>query len=182
MKLRRYGPKGAEKPALVEETACRLLQPMAEHEVVLKLRPAEIEVTVLEPELFGRKLLASPARDGDGGSFGGTYHFDAVGAKLDLARLHFCVSHLRGPGGDFAFDQDDGFEAQPACPFDHFGGRPIGIERDLDEPCAVPEVDENDPAKISRSVHPTAEPDFGTRVGGSELTAKVRSPGGSEAG
>src|SRR5258708_35139548 len=51
-----------EKTALVEVSTRGLLKTMAKHEVLLELGPAQIEMSVTEPELFRRQLFALSPR------------------------------------------------------------------------------------------------------------------------
>src|SRR5688500_6534196 len=133
-----------QEATLVEETARRLLQPVAQDDVVLELRPAEVEVPMLEPQLFGGELFSTAARDGNRRSLSRPDDLDADRAQLDIARLHLRVSHLRRSLCDFAFDDDDGFQSKSPCTIDCGIRRPLGVEGDRVQSGAFESMDEID--------------------------------------
>ena len=137
---------------------------------------------MLETQLLGGKLFSPSPRYGNCGRVRWSDDFEIARPDFDFARFHLRVSHLDRACGHFALERDDGFQTELARPLNHVDASPPGIERDLDESGAIPKVEENDSAKISRAVYPAAEFDFGTGVRRSELSAEVRASGRRETG
>ena len=152
-----------------------LQQPVTQHEIRLHLRPAEVQVTVLEPQLLGGKLLAFGAGHGDGGRDGRTDDHELRRVDLDLAGRELGVPHVRRARDDFAFHFDDRLARQGARDAaDVF--RRAGADGDLYETGAVAQIDEHDPAQVAAPVHPPAQPHALPRVLRPQLAAAQRAP------
>jgi len=126
---------------------------------------------MLETQLLGGKFLSSSPRHWNRRRLRWADNFELVSPDLDVTGFHIRVAHFWRTCGNFALEHDYGLEAKLAGPIDHVGWRPLGIEGHLDEPGAVAKVEEDDSAKVSRSVYPTTEPDCGADVRRSELAA-----------
>src|SRR5690242_8250455 len=170
-----------EEAALVEVSTRRLLKPVPHDEIPLQLTATQIEIAMLQSQLLGGKLLALPARDGNRGSLSRSHDGEVLGANLDVARLHFRVSHFSRARRHFAVDDDDRLERKLACALDDFSRRPAWIEGDLDESGAVPEIQEDDAAEVAGSMNPPAQFHFRADVSWPELAAQVRSLRGCKA-
>src|SRR5205814_5568315 len=121
-----------EELELGERAPGALQQPVPQHQIRLHLRPAEVQVAVLESQLFGGQLLAFGTGHRDGGRYGGTDHDQFRWVDLDLAGRELGVPHVRGARDHFALDLDDrlpGPAARDAA--DVF--RPRGADGDLHE-------------------------------------------------
>src|SRR4030088_948828 len=140
---------------------------MPQNEILLQIKATKIQVAVLKPQLFGRKLLTLAAGNGNRRRFSRTHNPEIASPHLDVACLHLGVAHLGRTRGNFTLDQDDSLEPQLPGPLDGVHRGPLRIEGDLDQACAITKVKENDPAQISDAVDPATEFDFGAGVRGS---------------
>ena len=126
---------------------------------------------MLEAQLLGRKLLPLAACDGDRRSLGRSDNLEIACPHLYFAGLHLRVPHFDRARGDFTLEGNHGLETKLAGALDYVSRRPFRIERYLDESRAIAKIEENDSAKVSRAVDPTAEFDVGADVRRPELSA-----------
>ena len=132
-------------------------------------------MTVLEPQLFGGKLLAFGAGHGDGRRHGGADDDQLRWMDLDLAGRELGVPHVRRARDDLAFHFDDRLTGQSASDAAHVFRR-AGTDGDLHEAGAVAEVDEHDAAQVAAPVHPPAQPHALADVLRPQLAAAQRAP------
>ena len=171
-----------QESTVVEKATSGLLQPMPQDKIFLQLGPAQVEIAMLETELFCRKLLSFAARDRDCRRDRWPNDLKIASLYLDVAGLHFRIPHLRRARGDFAVDGDDGFESELAGALDYVRRRPLGVEGHLYKPPPIAQIEEDYTAQVAGSMYPPAEFDFDASVGRSELAAQMRALCGGEAG
>jgi hypothetical protein len=181
-RLRKNRRLDLEVAALVEEAAGGLLQLMTQNEILLEVAPSKVEISVLESQLLGGKFLPPSARHWDRGRLSRPDNPEIARSHFDVARFHLCVAHFGRTSGNFAFERDYSLEAKLARALEYIGRRPFWIERHLNESSAVAKIEEDNSAKVSRSVHPTTEPDCGADVRCSELAAEMGASGRRETG
>jgi hypothetical protein len=128
---------------------------------------------MLQPQLFGRELLAFPKGDRNRRCIGAGKDLERGSVNFDLARFHLRISHLGGAKLNASGYLDDAFLAERGSLRDQIGGSPTRIERNLYEARAVAKVHEHQSAKIPDAVNPTAEGDLLPGMGGAKLTTKV---------
>ena len=142
---------------------------MAETEVPLHVRPAQVEVAVLEAELLARLggIGHRERRDlGNGEDLEpGSFDFDVVRRKIGPGS-----GHLAAP--DEPADGDDEFRAELLRLFDE--GGVFGPEDDLDAALPVAQVDEDEMAHVAGFLDPAAESDLRAGVGGAERAGVTR--------
>ena len=84
---------------------------MAHDEIRLQLGAPEIEVPVLEAQLFGGQLFALAARHRDRGCLGRTDDLERGRVHFDVPRRELAVAHRRRAGDDLTLHHDDRFRA-----------------------------------------------------------------------
>ena len=139
-----------DEPVAVEKAAHGLGDLMAGDKRLLELRPAEVEVPVLEPQGLGhvRAVL-----DHEGRGLGRVQNNELRGRNLDLAGGKLCIGRVRRPGSDLSRHGKDEFAPDVT-------GRPVrvsgnrGVEHHLRDAGAVAEVDENEPAVVPSRMRP----------------------------
>ena len=128
---------------------------MAQGEVVLHLRAAEVEVAVLEADLFvGDGVVC----DGEGRGLGVVEEEELVGDDFDEAGGHVGVGEAFSAETDFSFDGYDEFAAG-GFGFGVGGGGGFLVEDDLGDAGAVAEVEEYEVAVVAATVDPAHEDD-----------------------
>jgi hypothetical protein len=140
---------------------------MPQNKILLEIRATKIEVTVFQPQFLGGELLPFAASDRDRRGFRGANDVEIASPYLHLACLHLGVAHLGRTRGEIALDQDHCLETEFPGALDDVMRGPLRIEGHLNEAGTIPEIEENDPAKISDAVDPATEFDFGAGVRGS---------------
>ena len=130
-------------------------------DVALKLRSAQIEVTVLEPDVF-RDLHVGIEHEG--GRFCLAEDVECIDQHLDLAGGQLGVFHSLGAFAHRSLQGQDVFAADAV-------GLPVGIglglrvEDDLNDAFAVAQIDEDDPAVVAAAMHPAHQDHFFSCVG-----------------
>ncbi len=123
---------------------------MAQHQVVLDGGPPQIEVTVLEAEVFGRfSIFVEHER----GRFGRVENAQLTDLDFDLSGFHFRVDRPFGAGRYLSLDGDNVLAAD-AVGFAVGFRVPIRIEGQLDDSLAVTQVDENQAAVVATALNP----------------------------
>ncbi len=139
---------------------------MADGQVALHARAAQVEVAVAQAHLLGRLLLGC---DDERRRLGTIENLELGGRNLDLTRRELRVL---GPGRPAAHDPahaNDVLTAQRLGLPEHLTQR--WVEDDLRNPAAVPHVDEDQPAVIAPAVYPAVELDSAAGVGGGQRSA-----------
>ena len=163
----RFGQNGSldlDKPQPVQVISARENQPVPELEVFLKLRAAEIQNTMLQPEFLGRKFVLGPAVYRDGRRVGIGQATQIRRADVDLSRRDLWIPVLSRPNRD---GPDKGHHVLgPKLMREFKRGRvgPIRPKGHLDQPASVAEVEEDQPAQISAAVNPAHQLDLGPLV------------------
>ena len=140
---------------------------MPELDLALHGERAEIEISVLEPELLLRVRLLV---DHEGEGLAAGEDLNRVGYHLDRARVHVLVDHIGRPGADMAADRDTVLELElRRARLELRGG--IGLDYHLGNAVAVPEVNEGNGAVVPLAVYPTVEYDALACVGYAEGAA-----------
>ncbi|MBV8313910.1 MAG: hypothetical protein JOZ53_03155, partial [Planctomycetaceae bacterium] len=143
-----------EEILIRHDLAHQLRDPVPEDEDLLHRGSAEVEVSVLEPELLvGLARLDVERRGGSG-----VEHLERVGADLDGAGLELGVLLAGEPRGDDPLDGDDVLVPQLARRRLQLGAD-LGLEDALGQPVAVADVDEDEPAEVAPAVDPAVEDD-----------------------
>src|SRR5262249_15009576 len=124
----------------------------------------QVEHPVLEPELLGRKVLSLLARYRNRRCFRWPNHHQVRDLNFNLARYHRLVASWIGPERHGSGDLNDGLDAEGGRSLHYRRGRPVGIERKLDDAVAIPKVDEDQAAKIPTPMNPAGEPDSGAEI------------------
>ena len=141
----------------------RLHYAMAQLERLGHLRPAEVEVSILQPQRFVRIDLV---HDLERRRFGLGDDLHLVSHHLHLAGGHLGVLGSCGSAGNLASDADDIFVSDE--------GLGLRSDHDLDGAPAIPHVEEGDAAVVATARDPAVQLDPVSFVRGSQRTA-VRS-------
>ena len=151
-----------------------------QHEVVLHLRTAQVQIAIGQAQVLGhlrRLLILQRERDG----LGAVQDRDAMCPHLDAAGGQLAVHHLGRPLAHRALDPDHPLAAAGLGEAPRLGAI-LGIKQDLGQPVAVAQVNEDDAAVVAHGVHPAAEGHALADVGGPEFAAGVGSHHGSSQG
>src|SRR5688572_27730584 len=76
-----------------EISTSALREPVAQDEVLLQLRAAQIEIAMPQPQVLRGKLLRLSARNGDRRCASGSDDTDARASDLDVTRFHLGIAH-----------------------------------------------------------------------------------------
>ena len=165
-----------EKLEVGEGAARALEQTMAQDEIRLHLRAPQVEVPVLQPQLLGGQLVPFAARDRDRRGDGGAHDGEQRRLHLDVAGRELGVLHVGGSRRHLTRDLDHRLAGQPAGHPPYVLGRGRA-DRNLHDPSAVTQIDEDDPSKIPPPVYPAPQPYLLPHVLHAQLAATVRTPG-----
>ena len=141
------------EPLLVEVPPDLHRRLVAQAEVLLQARPAQVEVAVLEADLL---VGVDRVLDREDGRLRLGEDPDLAGEHLDPARVEVRVHGVGRAGGDLAHHRDDVLGA-------HVVGGGVGVLRhlrprhDLAEALAVAQVDEDDAAEVAAGRGPAHE-------------------------
>lgn len=127
--------------------------PVPQEDVLLQTRPAEIEVSVLEPQ---RVIDLDTVFDNERGSGGFVEDRHLMGDNLHVTGEHARIAHLFGAHGE-----------QPGHCDAVLGPQRVGhgmclrlvfrVAHDLGDPGAVAYVDENEAAEVPPALHPAEQ-------------------------
>ncbi len=148
-------------------------QPMAQTQVRLQLRPAQIEITIFQTQIFARQRLSrrgielkrKRARVVENDKVAGL-DFDIAGCMLWIARAFIAQRHLPGYGQNV-------FTA-------HFFGFGVGFLRVLlihyylSNPVAITQIDERERAKVAPTRTPTHQHDARAHIFLAQRAARMR--------
>ena len=137
----------------VEVLARRHRRAVAQHHVLLHLRPAQIEHAILEAHGLGQVLVVELERRRQRR----VEDRDLVREHLDLARYQVRVDGAFPARPDEAGDADDELVAQALGRGE--GRRTVGVADDLDEAFAIAQVDEDDAAVVAAAMDPAHQRD-----------------------
>ncbi len=150
-----------------------LQEAVSQHEVPRQLRAAQVEHPVLESQLLGGKLLALLAGDRNRGRLRRPHDLQGFHPDFDVASGEGGVARGLRPELNCTAHQYDTLGSDLSGPAQHLGWSPLGIEGELHDPVAVPQVNEQKPAKIAHPMHPAAEANLLARVVAAETAAAV---------
>ena len=162
------GDCGSEESLLVEISARRQRHAVAQRQVLLKRRAAEIEVPVLEPRLFGDgRVLVDRERRG----LRFVEDVEPVYHDVDLAGRQFRVDRLGRAGFHPAVHRKHEFRT------DARGGAGrgrAGAHEHLRQPVAIPQIEEREAAEVPDAMHPAQQDHGRSDVRQPQLPARVR--------
>ena len=155
---------------------------MAQHEILLQFRTTQIEMAMTQAQFFGRHLFSTTAGHRQRGRDGWANHAQRRHAHFDRAGLHVRILPLRLARDDLAFAQHHRLDTHRGGHAQRLGIAPRRPERQLHEPRAVAQVDEDEAAQIAASVHPSAKANGTTNVLQAQEAAGVSTKGCGEHG
>src|SRR5262249_15158912 len=164
-----------QKAVHVEIIANYLVHSVAQDERALERRAAQVEITILQPQVFIGQLIGGEFRHGEGRRRAAVEDLHLVCPDLDLARTKLGVLLAGKPMNDGPFDGDDPFAAQLARGVEQFLAA-LRLENDLGDAVAVAEIDEHEQILIAAGVDPPVENDGFADVGFAQLAAGVSPP------
>lgn len=129
-----------------------------------------------KPQILGCQLLTFSARDRNCRSIGNRQDRDRHGLKLDIAGLHIGVPGFLRTQRDRAGNLNHVFLSELARSSDLSFVGPRRVERHLEEPRAIPQIEKHDPAEISHAMNPASNRYVGTCVGLPERAGKTGRP------
>jgi hypothetical protein len=166
-----FGQDGSldfEKPVGVEVLPDRGGQPVAQDDVALQAWPAQIEVSVFEPDVFrNRRIIGNRERR----RLCLVEHSELTHDDLDLARRDLGIHRVRGPAANLTADADDVLRAQ-ALGLRH-QRLVVFVENHLRHAATIAHVDEEQPAKVANSMYPSEQHDICPNVVGPERATGV---------
>ena len=163
----------------VVDLADRLDHAGAEHQTLGHRLAADIEVAVLEPEdLVDRRIRVV---DIERRGLRLRQDLERCRAQLDVAGGELVVLRSGQAGRDLTGDVDDEFAADAAGDLVDVG-RVRPVDDDLGDPVPIPDVQEDELTVIPSPMDPPGQAGWGTRVGGAERAAGMRSIRRGEAG
>jgi len=130
---------------------------MAQDQIGLELRAPQIEVAVLEAQLFGRELFALCARDLNRRCLGRSHDLERRRVDLDIAGRQLGIAALRRARDDLAFDGDDRFALERVGLRDELGWCPGRPDADLDDAVPIAQIDEDDSSEVAAPVDPAPQ-------------------------
>ncbi len=130
----------------------------AQDDILVQGLAAQVEIAVLEPQLFGIVGLAEH-RQRQLGGLGD--HVDGRHADLDLAGGQVGIDGVGRAGQDLAVHPDHALGAQA---LDAVEARGLGADHQLGQAIVVAQVDEHQPAVVALAMDPARQPDILARV------------------
>ena len=155
---------------------------MAKHQVVLEFGAPKIEVPVTQPEFLGRHLVATSASHRQRRRDCRPDNRERGHPHFHLTRAHVWVHAVGLARHDLTFAQHDRLHPDRRRQCLHVGGTPRRPERELHQPGAVTQIDEDQSPEIAAAVHPPAEADDAPHVTASQQAAGISAQGGGQHG
>ena len=147
-RLVQRGRLDVDEPVRVEILARRHRRAVAQHQILLHLRPAQIQHAMLEPHGFRQVFVVQLERRRQRR----VEDLDLVREHLDLARHQVGVDRAFRPRTHAARHRDAVFVAQRLRRRERRGA--IRVADDLHQSLAVAQVDEDDAAVIAAAMNP----------------------------
>ena len=142
---------------------------VANLEVVLHLRAAQVEIAVLEAHFFvGDCLFGRRKR----GKLRVVQDQQVRRGDFDFAGDHFRVDRIGAAQADLADSGDDVFRAN-MLGFGMAFGRKVLVQHNLRNAVAIAQVEEDEVAVIAAAIHPAHQRDGFAGVGGAQFAAGV---------
>ena len=173
-RFEQYRRLDLDKPTRVKILAYRRNGLSTSSNIVLQLRPSEVQITVFQTRIFSREILAArnlELKRQDVGvvkdeNFGNLY-LDLTGRKLRVLRTFVTPN-------DLAFDGDDEFATQ-ILRLGMCLGRLFLAHHNLSHTIAVTQIDKRKNAKITLLRHPTHQHNLLRNIALAKLPTTVRS-------
>lgn len=134
-----------EETFLIEVVSNHVGDAVSNPKVCRHSRPAKIEVTVLESEVFVNVFLIQGIRR----CFGSIEEGESGGLDFDLPCFELGVYGAFRAGDDFTFDRNHKFRSKRRS-----FGDDLWINDDLREAFAIPEIHEDEAAVVASGVYP----------------------------
>ena len=147
-----------EEVPVVEDLPHRRDHPVPQRERVLHRLASQVERAVAQPEVLVDRL---PLVERERRRVRVGQQLELGGRHLDLAGRDVRVDVLGVPARDRSGDRDHVLRAQPVGGRVRVG-RGIGVEYQLHDSRAIPQVDEDQAAVVAAAVHPPGDPCLGT--------------------
>ncbi len=163
--LGEHGGLDVDETLGVEEAAHGHRNPVAQLEVVLHLRTAQIEHAMGQARGLGQVVVVEL----EGRRHRSVEHGDVVAQHFDLARSHVVVFGAGRTRPHQTLHLHAELVAQAFGHGEHGGA--VGVAHHLHDAFAVTQVDENHPAMIAAAMHPAAQRHGLTQLGFGHLTA-----------
>ncbi len=168
-RLREHRRLDFEKILFAENPAGGLVEIVADAQVSLQRRPAEIVNPISHP---GRLIDAGIVLQRKRRRCRAIEEAHLLGDNFDLARGHLGVDGVRSPPLNGPTREDHILGADLAGPFVALG-RLFGAEHDLNDALVVAEVDEDHAAVVAPALHPARDDDLATHIGSVHSAARV---------
>jgi len=177
---RQHGRLDFHKPPRIEKLADALKDAVPGNQVVLHRRAADVQIAVLEPQVF-RHIAAACGRcarhhrlvgNGERQRIRFGEHSQFRDQDLDASGLDVGVFRARQPLLDVAPDRDAVFGAQQGGLLADVVGRHLRAEDDLHDAAAVAQVDEQQAAVIPEGIHPAGQQHVAADILRSQFPAK----------
>ena len=160
------------KAVLVQKPPHALGHPVAQTQVGLHARSAQIQIAPGQTQIFAR---IATVLNGERRRFGGIEQLPFVDDHLDLTRNQVGVDHALWAGPHPALDGQHVFRAQNVRIGVSRRGH-VRAEDHLSKTLAVTQVYKNQPAVVAPVLHPAHKADFRPIVGNGQLPAVLRAP------
>ena len=160
-----HGGFNVDKAIGIEEFANFHRHFVAQHEVALHIRAAQVKHAVGEAGGFAQMLVIKL----EGWRNRWVKHYQLVAKNLDFARGNGIVGGAFRAGAYQAFDLDAELVTQVFGQFEHFGA--VGVAHDLHEAFAVAQIDKDNAAVVAPAIDPAAQGNGLPHQGFSNLTA-----------
>ena len=169
-RARQYRRLDFEKSPLVEHAPDAEGDLVAQTDVLLHRRAAQVEVPILEPQLLGR---VGAILDDERRRLRAREKVELRGDDLDVPGRHV-GSPLPFPAKrDLAFDRDDVLAARLGRAVDRLLRRSGLVEENLNQAAAVAHRQENEFSQIAAAAHPALEQHLPARVGRTKLPRRL---------
>ena len=139
-----------EEAVLIEVVARDLRYAVAQHEVALHGRAAQVKVAVLQTDLVADFLVVV---DLERGGLRLGQDADVLGDDLDLAGRHLLVDGSRVTGDELALDRNDELGAAGEGDVEQVGVHRL-VEGALNDACAVAQQQEQYAAVVAHAIDP----------------------------
>jgi hypothetical protein len=143
-------------------------------EVARHFRATQIEVAILQAQLFVDLVGDFGIVHGERQDFRHVQHFKRLRHHLDFAGGNLGVVRAGGTLADFAGDADDAFAAQRRGLLEQFLGPIRRIEHGLGAAFAVADINEDEAAEIAPGMNPAGERDGLPDVSRAQFVAMMR--------
>src|SRR5689334_2815639 len=85
-------------------------------------------------------------------------HLQTADVDFNSSRDQLAIARGLRSQGNGAGNQHDRLGTEPCRSLHHLRRGPLRVERELHQPCAIPQIDEDESSEIPPAMHPAAEP------------------------